>query len=104
MVCIVLDDVGFAALECYGGLIETPNINRIAERGLRYTNFHPTALCSPTRSCLMTGRNHTTNGMAGIAEITDGFPNANGHIPRLRAPMTHPPAGQMAAPDIEGLG
>ncbi len=63
-------------------MIETPNINRIAERGFKYTNFHTTALCSPTRSCLMTGRNHTTNGMAGITEITDGFPNANGHIPR----------------------
>jgi len=78
---VVLDDVGFAAMETFGGVIETPNIGRIAERGIRYTNFHTTALCSPTRSCLMTGRNHTTNGMAGITEITDGFPNANGHIP-----------------------
>ena len=48
---IVLDDVGFSAMEPFGGLIETPNINRIAERGLTYTNFHTTALCSPTRSC-----------------------------------------------------
>lgn len=63
---IVLDDVGFSAIEPFGGLIETPNISRIAERGLLYTNFHTTALCSPTRSCLMTGRNHTTNGMATI--------------------------------------
>jgi arylsulfatase len=78
---IVLDDVGFSAMEPLGGLIDTPNINRIAERGVTYTNFHTTALCSPTRSCLLTGRNHTTNGMAGITEITDGFPNANGHIP-----------------------
>jgi arylsulfatase A-like enzyme len=78
---IVLDDVGFSAMEPMGGLIETPNVNRIAERGLTYTNFHTTALCSPTRSCLMTGRNHTTNGMAGITEITDGFPSSNGHIP-----------------------
>jgi len=59
---IVLDDVGYSAMEPFGGMIETPNINRIAERGLLYTNFHTTALCSPTRSCLMTGRNHTTNG------------------------------------------
>ncbi len=65
---IVLDDVGFSAMEPFGGLIETPNINRIAERGLLYTNFHTAALCSPTRSCLMTGRNHTTNGMATITE------------------------------------
>ena len=78
---IVLDDVGFSAIDTFGGPIDTPNISRIANRGLRYTNFHTTALCSPTRSCLMTGRNHTTNGMAGITEITSGFPNANGHIP-----------------------
>ena len=68
-------------MEPYGGLIETPNIKRIAERGLAYTSFHTTALCSPTRSCLLTGRNHTTNGMGCITEATSGFPNANGHIP-----------------------
>ncbi|HTZ63994.1 MAG TPA: arylsulfatase [Solirubrobacteraceae bacterium] len=78
---VVLDDVGFSALEPYGGLIETPNIKRIVDRGLQYTNFHTTALCSPTRSCLLTGRNHTTNGMACISEASSGFPNANGHIP-----------------------
>ena len=81
VVYVVLDDVGFAALEPFGGPIETPNIARIADQGIRYTNFHTTALCSPTRSCLLTGRNHTTNGMAGITEITAGFPNCNGHIP-----------------------
>jgi arylsulfatase A-like enzyme len=78
---VVLDDVGFSAMEPYGGFIETPNIKRIADRGLTYTNFHTTALCSPTRSCLLTGRNHTTNGMACITEAASGFPNANGHIP-----------------------
>jgi arylsulfatase len=78
---IVLDDVGFSAMEPWGGLIETPNIKRIAEKGLTYTNFHTTALCSPTRSSLLTGRNHTTNGMACIAEATTGFPGSNGHIP-----------------------
>jgi arylsulfatase A-like enzyme len=78
---VVLDDVGFSALEAYGGLIKTPNIDRIIEKGLKFTNFHTTALCSPTRSCLLTGRNHTTNGMACIAEASSGFPNANGHIP-----------------------
>ncbi len=81
IVYVVLDDVGFSAMEPYGGLIETPNIKRIADRGLTYTNFHTTALCSPTRSCLLTGRNHTTNGMGCITEATSGFPNANGHIP-----------------------
>src|SRR4029078_1746030 len=60
---VVLDDVGFSAMEPFGGLIETPNINRIAERGLLYTNLHTPHPRSPTRSCLMTGRNHATNGM-----------------------------------------
>jgi arylsulfatase len=78
---IVLDDVGFSAMEPFGGMIETPNINRIAERGLTYTNFHTTALCSPTRSCLLTGRNHTTNAMASITEAASGYPSSNGHIP-----------------------
>jgi arylsulfatase A-like enzyme len=78
---IVLDDTGFSAMEPWGGLIETPNINRLAQDGLTYTNWHTTALCSPTRSSLLNGRNHTTNGMACIEEATSGFPNANGHIP-----------------------
>jgi arylsulfatase A-like enzyme len=78
---IVLDDVGFSAMEPWGGLIETPHISKLAANGLTYTNWHTTALCSPTRSSLLTGRNHTTNGMACIAEATSGYPNANGHIP-----------------------
>src|SRR5690349_19663248 len=77
---IVLDDVGYSAMGPWGGLIETPNIDRLAASGLAYTNWHTTALCSPTRSSLLTGRNHTTNGMACIAEATAGYPNANGHI------------------------
>ena len=81
IVYIVLDDVGFGALSCYGGPVQTPNIDRIAAGGLRYGQFHTTALCSPTRSCLLTGRNHTTNGMACISEAAIGFPGANGHIP-----------------------
>jgi arylsulfatase len=81
VVYIVLDDVGFSALNCYGGPIETPNIDRIVNQGVRYTQFHTTALCSPTRSCLLTGRNHTRNGMACITECASGFPNANGVIP-----------------------
>jgi arylsulfatase len=78
---ITLDDVGFGQLGCYGGLVDTPNIDRLAENGLRYNNFHTTALCSPTRSCLLTGRNHHSNGMAAITEISTGFPGYNGHIP-----------------------
>ena len=66
---------------CYGGPIETPNIDRIAADGVRYTQWHTTALCSPTRSCLLTGRNHTRNSMACITEAAIGFPNASGTIP-----------------------
>ena len=81
VVYIVLDDVGFSAMSCYGGPIETPNIDRIAAAGVRYTQWHTTALCSPTRSCLLTGRNHTRNSMACITEAAIGFPNASGTIP-----------------------
>jgi arylsulfatase A-like enzyme len=78
---VVLDDVGFSAMSCYGGPIETPNIDRIAANGVRFTQWHTTALCSPTRSCLLTGRNHTSNSMACITEAAIGFPNASGTIP-----------------------
>ncbi len=78
---IVLDDVGFSAMNTYGGPIETPNVDRIAAEGVRYTQWHTTALCSPTRSCLLTGRNHTRNSMACITEGASGFPNASGTIP-----------------------
>lgn len=78
---IVWDDVGYSAMDVFGGPIETPTMRRIAEAGLRYTNFHTTALCSPTRSCLMTGRNATSNNMACITEGTNGFPGSSGRIP-----------------------
>jgi arylsulfatase A-like enzyme len=81
VVYIVLDDVGFSAMSGYGGPIPTPNIDRIAADGLRFTQWHTTALCSPTRSCLLTGRNHTRNSMACITEAAVGFPNASGTIP-----------------------
>ncbi len=81
VVYIVLDDVGFSAMSSYGGPIDTPNIDRLANAGVRYTQWHTTALCSPTRSCLLTGRNHTRNSMACITEAASGFPNASGTIP-----------------------
>jgi arylsulfatase len=81
VVYIVLDDVGFSAMSCYGGPIQTPNIDKIAADGVRYAQWHTTALCSPTRSCLLTGRNHTRNSMACITEAAIGFPNASGTIP-----------------------
>jgi arylsulfatase len=81
VVYVVLDDVGFSATSCYGGPIQTPNIDKVAAEGVRYTQWHTTALCSPTRSCLLTGRNHTRNSMACITEAAIGFPNASGTIP-----------------------
>lgn len=79
---IVLDDVGFGHLGCYGGPIETPNIDRLAARGLRYNNFHTTALCSPSRGALLTGRNHHAIGLAAITEAATGFPGNFGSIPK----------------------
>jgi arylsulfatase A-like enzyme len=78
---IVWDDTGFGAFEPFGGPIEIPTMKRLADGGIRYTQFHTTAICSPTRAAMLTGRNHTTVGMACIAEATTGFPGMNGHIP-----------------------
>jgi arylsulfatase A-like enzyme len=79
---IVLDDVGYAALGCYGSPVcKTPHLDKLAKHGLRYNNFHTTALCSPTRSALMTGRNHHSNAMACITEGSTGFPGSYGRIP-----------------------
>lgn len=82
---IVLDDVGFGWSDTFGGLVETPYISHLAERGLRYTNFHTTALCSPTRACLLTGRNHHSVGMANITELATGFPGYNARQPMDKA-------------------
>lgn len=87
VIFIVLDDVGFAQLGCFGGPIETPNINRLAANGLRYTNFHTTALCSPTRACLLTGRNHHSVGMATVAEISSGYPGYNMNLSKNAATL-----------------
>ncbi|MEK1033615.1 sulfatase-like hydrolase/transferase [Mycobacterium ulcerans] len=78
---IVWDDVGYGALEPFGGPIETPAMRRIADSGVRYSNFHTTALCSPTRSSLLNGRNATSNNMACITEASAGFPGFSGRVP-----------------------
>ena len=70
---VLFDDVGFAHLGCFGSDINTPNINRLATGGLRYRDFHTTAICAPTRACLLTGRNHHTNGLGIIPELAAGF-------------------------------
>ena len=77
---IMTDDVGFAAPSTFGGVIPTPALDRIAAAGLRYTNFHSTALCSPTRAALITGRNHHSVGFGVISEAASGFPGYNSII------------------------
>ncbi|MCL2533693.1 MAG: arylsulfatase, partial [Nocardiaceae bacterium] len=78
---LVWDDTGIGTWDFYGGLVEMPNLRRIADRGVLLSQFHTTALCSPTRAALLTGRNPTSVGMATIEEFTDGFTNASGRIP-----------------------
>lgn len=78
---IILDDTGFGHLGCYGSPIKTPNIDALAADGLLFNNMHTTALCSPSRTCFVTGRNHHSNGMACITEGSTGFPGSNGIIP-----------------------
>ncbi len=75
------DDVGFGTMDVFGGPVATPNMARIAARGVKLANFHTTALCSPTRASLLTGRNATSNGMATIAEFSSGFPGFSTRIP-----------------------
>ncbi|HUC37517.1 MAG TPA: arylsulfatase [Acidimicrobiales bacterium] len=82
VVLIVLDDVGFAQLGCYGSDIDTPVIDGLADRGVRLANFHTTALCSPTRACLLTGRNHHRSGMGRVADLAAGFPGYWGKPPK----------------------
>ena len=78
---VVLDDTGFGQLGCYGSPIKTPTFDALAANGLRYSNMHTTALCSPSRSCVVTGRNHHSNGMACITELATGFPRYDGIVP-----------------------
>ncbi|MGN1085514.1 MAG: sulfatase-like hydrolase/transferase, partial [Porcipelethomonas sp.] len=78
---IVLDDVGFAQLGCYGSTINTPNIDKLAAGGLRYNNFHTTAICSATRASLLTGANHHSVGIRTVVDTLDGsFPNQTGYL------------------------
>ena len=85
---IVQDDTGYGQMGCYGSPIATPNIDALAKNGLLFNNMHTTALCSPTRSCVLTGRNHHSNAMACI---TEGFDRLSGrerlHPVRERVPL-----------------
>lgn len=80
VIIILLDDVGFADFGCYGGEVETPNLDRLAANGLRYNNFHTTAICSATRACVLTGLNHHSAGMGFLADFEGGFPGYRGDL------------------------
>jgi len=84
---VLYDDTGLGAWSPYGGRINMPTLDRLAANGLTYTQWHTTALCSPTRSTILTGRNHHLNGMASITETADGFPGSNGRVPDDCAPF-----------------
>lgn len=85
VVIVVLDDLGFGELGCFGGRIDTPHLDRLAAGGLRYTNFHVNPMCSPTRAALLTGRNHHAVGVGLIMEWLSGFPGYHGRIPKEAA-------------------
>jgi arylsulfatase A-like enzyme len=87
VVIVLLDDVGFAQFGCFGSEIETPNIDALAAGGLRYNRFHVTALCSPTRAAMLTGRNHHRVGMGFLPDIPLTFPGYDGKIPAHSAPL-----------------
>jgi arylsulfatase A-like enzyme len=84
---VLLDDLGFAGTSAFGGPVATPTFDRIASQGLRYNNFHTTAVCSPTRAALKSGRNHHVNNMGAIIEMGTGFPGNTGQIPSEVAPV-----------------
>ncbi|KWX21842.1 hypothetical protein AFM11_23650 [Mycolicibacterium wolinskyi] len=87
VIVIVLDDVGFGSLGCFGSEIETPTIDRLAEEGLGFTNFHATALCSPTRASLLTGRNHHSVGMSLLSNADSGFESKRGTVTHRAATL-----------------
>jgi hypothetical protein len=82
---ILTDDVGFGAASTFGGPIPTPNLDRLAARGLIYNRFHTTAMCSPTRAALLTGRNHHAVGNGAVANLTTGFPGYWSVLPKSAA-------------------
>ena len=87
VVIILIDDMGFGMSSAFGGPIHMPTVDRLASEGLRYNQFHTTALCSPTRTALLSGRNHHTNNMGSIAETATAFPGNTGQRPDSVAPL-----------------
>jgi arylsulfatase len=87
VVIILIDDLGFGVPTTFGGPVSMPTLDSLAQGGLRYNNFHTTALCSPTRAALKAGRNHHTVNMGFITEMATGFPGATGQVPNATAPL-----------------
>src|SRR5499427_4825807 len=84
---ILIDDAGFGSNSAFGGPCQTPNLEKLAAAGLKYNRFHTTALCSPTRAALLTGRNHHSAGMGGITEIATGAPGYSSVLPNTISPL-----------------
>src|SRR5208283_5300408 len=84
---ILLDDAGFGCASAFGGPCQTPNAEKLAANGLKYNRFHTTALCSPTRQAMLTGRNHHTTGMGGITEIATAAPGYSSVLPNTISPL-----------------
>ena len=87
MLIVLIDDMGFGQSSAFGGPIHMPTVEALANDGLRYNEFHTTALCSPTRIALLTGRNHHMNNMGGITEIATAYPGNTGQRPNSIAPL-----------------
>jgi arylsulfatase len=87
VVIVLIDDMGFGVPGTFGGPVPMPTMDRLAQGGLRYNNFHTTALCSPTRAALKSGRNHHVNNMGSVTETATGFPGQTGQIPNRVAPV-----------------
>src|SRR6195952_3569976 len=84
---VLIDDCGFGAASAFGGAIQTPNAERLAAGGLKYNKYHTTALCSPTRAALLSGRNHHVGNMGSITETATAFPGRTGQRPNAVAPL-----------------
>src|SRR6202042_1166132 len=84
---ILIDDVGFGASSAFGGPCQTPNFEKLASGGLKYNRFHTTALCSPTRQALLTGRNHHSVAMGNITETATAAPGYTSVLPNTKAPL-----------------
>src|SRR6187399_1727975 len=87
VVIVLIDDEGFGVPGTFGGPVNTPTLDKLAASGLKYNRFHTTALCSPTRVALLTGRNHHSNNAGAIMELATGFPGNTGVWPNTAAPL-----------------